>query len=243
VQRAAVRSDPHYAGGDYADYSSSGNAGPLHGMAIARMFGTICYRSREEFDLRFSHRPKHAGVQAHQTHPASASLTPVPALLPPLFDVESYLRHAASTFTGRYDANCYLTLSQCMDLMDMGQPEQVSAAATGTAAKHAADEVLPSQSLEQACSVIPHNAQFLLLPVASDALIPAGELERLGSVLGAHGRRVHCERVHSLLGHDAFLKDMHTFAPRMRAFLERSETDGGDGVENVRRYVSSLHDI
>jgi hypothetical protein len=92
--------------------------------------------------------------------------------------------------------------------------------------------------------------------VASDALIPAAELERLGSVLGGQGRAVHCERVHSLLGHDAFLKDAHTFGPRLRAFLEQAppqkqlqplmskhSAHQAHGVEQVRKYVNSLHDV
>jgi homoserine O-acetyltransferase len=129
VQRAAVRSDPDFCGGDYADAKCAegkpNNAGPVNGLAIARMFGTICYRSREEFDLRFDSRPKcdavNAFSQRQQQQQQQPSSSRSPSSFPPLFDVESYLRHAASTFTGRYDANCYLTLSQCMDLMDLGQ--------------------------------------------------------------------------------------------------------------------------
>ena len=40
--------DPQYNNGDY----EAGN-GPREGMAVARKIGTICYRSRDEFDSRF----------------------------------------------------------------------------------------------------------------------------------------------------------------------------------------------
>ena len=51
VQRAVVRLDKGYMGGAYDQDDPT--AGPLEGMGAARRFGTICYRSREEFDSRF----------------------------------------------------------------------------------------------------------------------------------------------------------------------------------------------
>ena len=51
VQRAVVRLDKGYMGGAYDQDDPT--AGPLEGMGAARRFGTICYRSREEFDARF----------------------------------------------------------------------------------------------------------------------------------------------------------------------------------------------
>lgn len=178
VQRAAVRTDPFFADGNYADApaGSAGSVGPVAGMGVARMVGTICYRSREEFDARFDHRPiRHVDAVIDD---ASTSPPPPPAATSPphLFEVEQYLRHQAATFTGRYDANCYLTLSACMDLMDIG----------GTHVTHPSQAELASGapsavawSYEHACSAVPAEKQILLLPIASDALIPPAELERL----------------------------------------------------------------
>lgn len=93
VQRSAVMADPKYNNGHY----SQGD-GPTIGLGIARRIGTISYRSRQEFDHRFNWTPdKH-----HR------------------FEVEQYLDHAAQSFQTRYDANCYLLLSRCMDLMNLG---------------------------------------------------------------------------------------------------------------------------
>lgn len=74
VQRQAVK-----------DLSSSS------GLRIARMVGTIGYRSREEFDERFNWDA---------------------------FDVAGYLEAQADKFeTSGYDADCYLLLSLAMDMM------------------------------------------------------------------------------------------------------------------------------
>merc|ERR1711935_337820 len=51
VQRKAIRMDPAFKDGFY---NSNKADWPLDGMALARRFGTICYRSRAEFDARFS---------------------------------------------------------------------------------------------------------------------------------------------------------------------------------------------
>ncbi len=85
VQRDSVRADPAFNHGDYDP-----KAGPFDGMAIARKVGTIAYRSREEFDLRFAWE-----VDEHH-----------------VFEVERYLEKQAQSFMTRYDANCYVTLSK-----------------------------------------------------------------------------------------------------------------------------------
>ena len=77
MQRSAITLDPAYHGGHYHTAHAAAVAavkaanamgsasteelkavenapvGPINGMAAARKFGTICYRSRGEFDGRF----------------------------------------------------------------------------------------------------------------------------------------------------------------------------------------------
>merc|ERR1711937_419510 len=67
-------------------------------MSLARKIGTIGYRSRSEFDSRFSWNTPDRG----------------------LFEVEEYLAHQAAKFEGAYDPNCYLLLSEVMDRMNLG---------------------------------------------------------------------------------------------------------------------------
>ena len=174
TQRAAVRMDPLYAGGRYT-------RPPLQGLRLARMMGTICYRSRVEFDQRFSPLIDESGR----------------------FPVERYLDHVGWAFGGRYDANCYLLLSECMDRMDVGQ----------------IDGVCARVSYDEAVERVSKDSEWMLLPVTEDALIPAEESDRWASALGAAGVRVHHERISSLYGHDAFLKSaqQHSAHARLRS--------------------------
>jgi len=181
VQRSVVFADPAFKEGYYHP-----NEGPYSGLGLARMIGTICYRSRPEFDARFDWKAN----DSHQ------------------FEVERYLSHQANSFKERYDANCYLVLSRCMDLMDLGRG---------------------FDSYSEGVLRIPNTKQGMLLPFKSDALIPSKEMVALGSILGANGTQVHVEELDSLFGHDAFLKEFDDLNPRLKIFLE-------SGVADVRMY-------
>jgi homoserine O-acetyltransferase/O-succinyltransferase len=193
MQRAAVRADPVFDNGRYTP-----PAFPETGLKIARMIGTVAYRSRQEFDARFSWTPDKDGQ----------------------FEVEKYLEHQATKFTQlvNYDANCYLTLSEAMDRMNIG---------------------FGYQSYEQGAARVPANKEVMLLSYNTDVLTPPQDLERLASCLGSAGAKVHYESLNSMLGHDTFLAPGEA-APlvfRMKEFLC---IDKG-GVDRVRRLVNELH--
>lgn len=57
-----------------------------------------------------------------------------------------------------------------------------------------------------------------LVGVRSDPLVPVGHLRELADILGQRGRLVEIE---SLYGHDAFLKEIETLGPLVRAELDR----------------------
>lgn len=204
VQRAAVMADDHYMDGFYPP-----GEGPVKGMAIARMFGTICYRSQDEFDERFDWYPEIDD---------NCNIT---------FEIERYLRYQAKKFTTvvNYDANCYLLNSKSMDLMDIG-------AGAG--------------SYEEGASRIPKDKQGLLLSYSTDRLTPAKDLERLSSVLGRNGVKVHFEVLNSRFGHDAFLIEGEAvhLCHRLHAFLETdTSTYGGNGVHNIGNLVKDLYHL
>jgi homoserine O-acetyltransferase len=98
IGRQAILLDPAYAGGRYEP-----GHGPKTGLKLAREIGTILYRSRDEFNARFRHEPVGSFAPGDKT-----------------FEVESYLAAHGERFAPRFDANCYLILSKCMDLMDLG---------------------------------------------------------------------------------------------------------------------------
>jgi len=197
VQRAAVRMDPDFADGNYEQ-------NPKKGMALARMFGTICYRSPKEFDERFDWYP------SFLEHNGAVS-----------FEVERYLQHQGLKFTTKvnYDANCYLLLSQGMDMMDIGQNVG---------------------SFERGAGRIPENVEGMLLSYSTDRLTPAQDLERLATVLGRNNVPVFFETIDSKFGHDAFLieNEAEPLNVRLRAFLDDSRKSRG--IHNVSRLVKDL---
>eukprot|EP00753_Platysulcus_tardus_P022024 PLAT9201.1.p1 GENE.PLAT9201.1~~PLAT9201.1.p1 ORF type:complete len:315 (+),score=103.95 PLAT9201.1:32-946(+) len=99
VQRAAVLGDPAWKAGNYAP-----NEPPVTGLSVARGLGMVGFRTRHEWDARFQWQP----------------VSDAPHFTTTSFEVESYLRHHGSKFAHAFDANCFLLLSKCADLMDLG---------------------------------------------------------------------------------------------------------------------------
>ncbi|NRA95958.1 MAG: homoserine O-acetyltransferase [Planctomycetes bacterium] len=176
VGRNAILNDPDFNGGRY----ESGK-GPFRGLAVAREFGTICYRSRDEFNQRFDWNPDPEGPFTPQ------SLT---------YEVERYLAHQGERFANVFDANCYLLLSRCMDLMDLGAGFDL-----------------------YADGVLRIRCPSMIIGVDRDMLIPPSEQQHLAHLLESHGREVRFEILPSLFGHDAFLKEHERFGPRVLDWL------------------------
>lgn len=198
---------------------------------------------------------QHPGDSASSHSTSVASPWTATVAEPVEFDVERYLAHAARKFTGRYDANCWLLLSRCLDLQDVGRgfgangasnlaaalarlaaapdfaaPTSPSTATTTTLATTDSSASSSSQSPPSPSPRQPH--ELLLLPVQQDALIPAAESVALAAACARAGVRVHCEQLSSVYGHDAFLKEDVAFNTRIAAFL-----DGG--VAGVRAAVEA----
>jgi homoserine O-acetyltransferase/O-succinyltransferase len=160
VQRVAIMSDPEFKNGNY-----SPGPGPVAGLRVARELGTITYRSRDEFNERFEWKPQ-----------------PPYEWKNACFEVETYLNAQAQKFTNVYDANCYLTLSRCMDLMDLGH-------GFGNYAE----------------GVARITSKMYIIGVDRDLLIPLEEQEHLFKLMQALGKPVRFEIMSSLFGHDVRL--------------------------------------
>jgi homoserine O-acetyltransferase len=176
IGRQAILLDAAYAGGRYEP-----GQGPRGGLKLAREIGTILYRSRDEFNARFRGEPIGGFGPGDKT-----------------FEVESYLAAHGERFAPKFDANCYLVLSRCMDLMDLG---------------------FRQASLDAGIRRI--KAKGLVIGVDRDALIPIDEQRSVAGILREAGRDVRFEQLSSPFGHDAFLKEFDWQTPRFRAFLER----------------------
>ncbi len=179
LQREIIRNDPAWMGGRYTP-----DAGPVEGMRLARKLGIISYRSAQEWRERFGHE---------RVPPASDRAEAVG----PEFQVESYLEANARKFVSHFDANCYLSLSHCMDWFDVadfgGTDEAALAHITAPRA--------------------------LIIGVESDSLYPLHQQRALADLLCELGRDVEFVAMPSIQGHDAFLVDRDRFAPVLRGFF------------------------
>ena len=94
TQQTAVRSDPAWAGGDYAP-----GPGPVAGLGTARRIAHLTYRSGFELDARFGNAVQVDGR----------------------FAVASYLDHHAAKLAARFDAGSYVVLTEAMNSWDVGR--------------------------------------------------------------------------------------------------------------------------
>ena len=159
AQRQAIYRDPRWNGGHYAQGSA-----PVDGLAIARMIAMISYRSLGSFQARFG----------RQTADASTAHT---------FEMESYLHHQADKLVRRFDAACYVRLTQKMDTHDIarGRGEYL--------------DVL--RQIEQPA---------LVVGVDTDLLYPLAEQRELADALP----RGHLAAIEAPDGHDGFLIEHRT---------------------------------
>ena len=98
VGRLAILSDPAF------DPTDEIPDLPERGLTLARQIGSIFYRSRQDFNTRFSCQPI--------ADPAIDAL---------FFDFHNYLDHQGRKIVGHFDPNAYLRLSLSMDLHDLGR--------------------------------------------------------------------------------------------------------------------------
>ncbi len=151
----------------------------LAGLKLAREVGTLFYRSRVDFNQRFSWEC----AEPPQRHGNT-------------FAVQSYLDHQGNKILGKFDIDSYLTLSLAMDLHNVW-----------------AGFSSPEAALD------PVSAEFLLVGVEEDSLIPIDEPESLHRRLCAAGKRSSWHPLRSPVGHDAFLVEIERFSRLIASFL------------------------
>jgi len=114
------------------------------------------------------------------------------------FEIERYLLYNGTSFVDRFDTNSFLYLAKALDLYD---------AAWGC------------ETLEEAFSSVKAPLQFFAF--SSDWLYPPYQTEAMVKALENIGKKVEYHLIDSSYGHDAFLLEHETFAPMLRAFLDR----------------------
>jgi homoserine O-acetyltransferase/O-succinyltransferase len=114
------------------------------------------------------------------------------------FEVERYLSYNGYNFVDRFDTNSFLYLAKALDLYDV---------AWGC------------ESLEDAFAPVTAPIQFFAF--TSDWLYPPYQTEEMVHVLEKLGKPVEYHLIESSYGHDAFLLEHETFAPKVKGFLEK----------------------
>ena len=103
IARQAIRSDPDFHEGWYADQDTR----PAGGLKLARMLGHITYLSDKAMRDRFGRVLKDADGDGEYNFNYDVE-----------FEVEGYLRHQGNAFVDRFDANTYLLMTKALDYFD-----------------------------------------------------------------------------------------------------------------------------
>lgn len=170
LQCEFIRRDPKFLGGGYAE-----DAAPEEGLALARQLGHLTYRSAAELDQRFGRERRADGH----------------------YQVLSYLDHQGDKLVQRFDALCYLRLTEAMNRYDFAGNET------------------PEQALARI------HQPALVVALDTDQLYYPAEQERLARGL-PRGRLVE---FNTFYGHDGFLVDAERLDPLLSAFRDESAVD------------------
>jgi len=169
LQARAIRSDPHFHGGDYYETGES----PKVGLSIARGIGQFSYRTWTEFESRFGR-----DAQADDA-----------VLERGRYAIESYLAYQGEKLAARFDPNSYIVLSEAMNHHDVGRGRGgVVAALKGvrsrvTIAGVTSDRLYPRELQEELARLIPHAGRMEVIssPAGHDGFLI--EVQQVGAVI------------------------------------------------------------
>ena len=188
IARNAIMADPDWQGGSY--YGTGRQ--PVAGIGVARMVGHVTYLSAESMAQKFGRRFQNRDRPSYSIVDAD-------------YEVESYLRHQARTFAGRFDANSYLYISRALTYFDLARD-------------------YGGGSLDRAVKDV--SAKFLLVSFSSDWLYPPHDSFELEAALKANAKPVEHHLIQASYGHDSFLLEEARQAPLIAAFLDNVYTHG-----------------
>ncbi|KAI9002613.1 Alpha/Beta hydrolase protein [Hyaloraphidium curvatum] len=125
-----------------------------------------------------------------------------------VFFAQTYLRHHASKFVARFDANCYIAITRKMDTHDVARGRVGARDARGRKLAHR----------ERAAAVLAEiTCPALVIGVDTDNLYPLVEQKDMADALP----RAQFSVVRSLHGHDGFLIEMPQVGRLVDEFLRR----------------------
>jgi homoserine O-acetyltransferase len=182
VARQAIESDPEFVGGTYQER----NTIPARGLALARMIGHITYLSDDAMANKFGRDLRSGSLGLGEVANAE-------------FQVQSYLRHQGSQFSGSFDANTYILMTRALDYFDL-------------ALEYSNDPVAAFRHAR--CS-------FLIVSFSTDWRFAPERSREIVNALLAADRPVTYAEIEANEGHDAFLMPIPRYLDVFRAYMLR----------------------
>ena len=163
--RKAIMTDPNFFNGSYLEK----NTLPKEGLSVARMIGHITYLSDDGMGKKFGRELRSGSFKRGTDEPVE-------------FQVQSYLRYQGEKFSGVFDANTYIIMTQALDYFDLAREYDNQAA---EAFKHAL-------------------CKFLVISFTSDWRFAPQRSREIVQALMKADRDVVYGEIESSFGHDAF---------------------------------------
>lgn len=216
AQRQCIYADPAFEEGYYIPTPTTQ---PAAGLAAARMVGMLTYRSSPSFNTRFGRgeggtqtKRVNGGVRNEapiKEFPTCKSDGKVKGTLSTVakdFKAHSYLRYQGEKFVKRFDANCFIHLTQKMDHHDItsNRLPQLNLATLSR-----------KEALRKVCSRAPRNA--LVIGIDSDVLFRPEQQQEIADVLPD----ASLVMIPSAEGHDGFLLEFEILGPLIEEHLRR----------------------
>jgi|TARA_R110000772_G_scaffold48719_5_gene111377 homoserine O-acetyltransferase len=182
IARQAIQADPGFADGHYL----ARNTVPAKGLALARMVGHITYLSDDAMADKFGRDLRSGSLELGGEEPAE-------------FQVQSYLRYQGSQFSGSFDANTYILMTQALDFFDL--------------AREYGDD--PVAAFREA------HCAFLVLSFSTDWRFSPSRSREIVDALIAADRPVTYAEIEANEGHDAFLMPIPRYLALFGAYMQR----------------------
>lgn len=182
IARQAIVSDPNFNDGYYLDHDTI----PDKGLALARMVGHITYLSDHAMARKFG-RDLRSGTLETGTDDNIE------------FQVESYLRHQGSQFSGSFDANTYILMTRALDYFDLAREYNHD----------------PIQAFSNA------KCSFLVMSFSTDWRFSPQRSREIVDALIAANRPVSYAEIEASEGHDAFLLPIPRYLEVFGAYMKR----------------------
>ena len=182
LARQAIVSDPDFDDGNYIYEGTS----PGQGLALARMVGHITYLSDEAMANKFGRELRSGSFDKGDEDNIE-------------FQVQSYLRYQGSQFSGSFDANTYILMTQALDYFDLARDYEHD----------------PVKAFREA------SCSYFVASFSTDWRFAPARSREIVNALIAADRPVTYTEIEANEGHDAFLMPIPRYIEAFSAYMKR----------------------